>query len=138
MATAHGSTFKEESPSASYIARAALVDVLSRSPTSTINLISNVLSTFAFFLFARSGALPRRPLQPLDEQEFSILSSTVRKQIAPRVSPPTMLLNFDNSMELGNKEKKKIYIYIMCADISMEKYKNLFALLDRSSIGNSQ
>lgn len=126
MATAHGSTFKEESPSASYIARAALVDVLSRSPTSTINLISNVLSTFAFFLFARSGALPRRPLQPLDEKEFSILSSTVRKQIAPRVSPPTMLLNFDNSMELGNKEKKKIYI--SCAPIYQWKNIKTYSL----------
>ena len=59
--------------------------VQARSPASTINLISNALSASRFLPPPTSPppptapprpATPRRPLQPLDEQEFSILSST--------------------------------------------------------------
>lgn len=63
--------------------------VQARSPASTINLISNALSASVSFLprlFPAPApprpATPRRPLQPLDEQEFSILSSTAGERIA--------------------------------------------------------
>lgn len=61
-----------------------------RSAASSINLISNALSAFACPppLLRPPGHRPlhRRPPQPLDEQEFSILSSTAgEKQFARSV-----------------------------------------------------
>lgn len=81
----------------------------SRSAASAINLISNALSASvstplpSFSSSSSSSALSQqtslfsyilllvhgRPLQPLDEQEFSILSSTAGKQIAGGPRPPS-------------------------------------------------